>query len=78
MLVNAHVYWDARELSEGLQRAMRTRASIERAIGILMANGGCSPQDAFQLLVRVSQRENRKLRDIAAEMVERVGNRSRP
>ena len=37
-----------------------------------MAGGGRSPDEAFQVLVRASQRENRKLRDIAAEIVERA------
>lgn len=77
VLANAQVYWDARELGEGLQQAMRTRSAIDQAIGILMADGGRSPEEAFQLLARVSQRENRKLRDIAAEIVDRVANRPR-
>ena len=37
-----------------------------------MVGGGRSPDEAFQVLVRASQRENRKLRDIAAEIVERA------
>jgi hypothetical protein len=37
-----------------------------------MADSGSSPDEAFQLLVRASQRENRKLRDIAADIVSRV------
>jgi AmiR/NasT family two-component response regulator len=37
-----------------------------------MATGGLSPQDAFQILVRASQRENRKLRDVAEEIVTRT------
>jgi hypothetical protein len=40
-----------------------------------MAAGGRSPDDAFQLLVRASRRENRKLRDMAAEIVERAQHR---
>jgi AmiR/NasT family two-component response regulator len=31
-----------------------------------------TPEEAFQLLVRASQRENRKLRDIAAAIVDRA------
>ena len=72
VLANTQVYWTARELSENLNQAMQTRATIDYAVGILMAHGGRSPQDAFQLLVRASQRENRKLRDIAGEIVERA------
>ena len=35
-----------------------------------MAGGGGTPEEAFQLLVRASQRENRKLRDLAADIVD--------
>jgi GAF domain-containing protein len=75
VLANAQVYWDARNLSENLNQAMRSRATIDYAVGILMAHGGRSPEEAFQVLVRASQRENRKLREIAAEIVERASRR---
>jgi GAF domain-containing protein len=77
LLANVQVYWDARELGERLHQAMRSRATIEHAVGILMANGGRTPDEAFQLLVRVSQRDNRKLRDIAAELVDRTVHKQR-
>jgi AmiR/NasT family two-component response regulator len=50
---------------------MRSRATIEQAKGILMARTRCGPDAAFDLLVRASQRENRKLRDIAGDLVAR-------
>jgi GAF domain-containing protein len=75
VLSNAQVYWDARQLGENMRQAMQSRSAIDQAIGILMADGGRSPDEAFQLLVRASQRENRKLRDIAAEIVQRVSRR---
>ena len=75
VLVNTLVYWDARHLNENLNQAMRSRSTIDYATGILMANGGRSAEDAFRVLVRASQRENRKLRDIAAEIVERSSHR---
>jgi GAF domain-containing protein len=75
VLANAQVYWDARQLGENLQQAMRSRSVIDQAIGILLTDGGRTPDDAFQLLVRASQRENRKLRDVAAEMVDRAVQR---
>jgi GAF domain-containing protein len=75
VLSNAQVYWDARQLGENMRQAMQSRSAIDQAIGILMADGGRSPDEAFQLLVRASQRENRKLRDIAVEIVERVSRR---
>lgn len=59
------------ELAHQLQQAMESRAVIEQAKGILMAAQRCSPDDAFAILVRASQNQNRKLRAIAAEIVER-------
>jgi AmiR/NasT family two-component response regulator len=75
VLSNAQVYWDARQLGENLQQAMRSRSVIDQAIGILLAGGGRTPDEAFQLLVLASQRENRKLRDVAADMVDRAVQR---
>lgn len=72
VLANAQIYWDARLLTENLQAAMRSRSTIDYAIGILMANGAPDSEEAFQILVRASQRENRKLRDIAQEVVQRA------
>lgn len=76
-LVNAQAYWDARQLSEHLNEAMKSRSVIEQAKGILMAGGAKSADEAFQMLVRVSQRENRKLREVAIELVERVQTREK-
>lgn len=57
---------------ENLRQGLSSRATIDYAIGILIAQGGLDPESAFGLLVKASQRENRKLRDIAAEIVERA------
>ena len=75
VLSNARAYRVSLERGENLNRAMDSRATIDIATGILMASGGRSPQDAFQMLVSASQRENRKLREIAAEIVERTTQR---
>ena len=79
-LANAQVYWDSRQLGENLTQAIESRETIGRAVGILMAVGGRSPDAAFQILANASQRENRKLREIAVEIVERTVARrsSRP
>ena len=50
---------------------LASRATIETAKGILMASVGCDENAAFRLLVEQSQHENRKLREIAAELVAR-------
>jgi len=69
VLANTRAYWDAHELSEQLTEALASRATIEQAKGILMGAQRIGPDEAFQLLVRASQRENRKLREIAEELV---------
>ncbi len=71
VLANATAYWQASQLSEQLTEAMRSRAVIEQAKGMLMAGSPeMSPDDAFDLLRRASQRENVKLRDIAQRIVD--------
>lgn len=75
-LANSQAYWATRRLSENLQAALGSRATIDHAIGILLAGGAPTPEEAFQILVRASQRENRKLRDIAADIVARATQRN--
>jgi GAF domain-containing protein len=70
VLANSMAYWGAHELSEQLDEALKSRATIEQAKGILMAREGCGPDEAFDMLRRASQRTNTKLRDLAAEMVQ--------
>jgi GAF domain-containing protein len=77
VLANAQAYWDARELSEGLGEAMKHRAVIEQAKGLLMGAEGCDEDEAFQMLVRASQRENVKLRTIAQRIIDDAVSRGR-
>ena len=72
VLANAQAYWDAHLLSQNLAAAMQSRAVIEQAKGILMGAQRCRADEAFQILVRASQRENRKLREIAEDIVRRA------
>lgn len=69
LLANAQAYWDARTLSENLEQAMESRAAIEQAKGIIMSAMGCDPDEAMQVIIRQSQDQNIKVRDIAAELV---------
>jgi GAF domain-containing protein len=69
VLANAQAYWDARQLSAGLNEAMQHRAVIEQAKGILMGAEGVDEEAAFAMLVSASQRENIKLRDVAVRLV---------
>ena len=52
-----------------LRQALQTNRTIGTAVGIVMAAYGLDQQRAFQVLVRTSQQNNRKLHDVAAEVV---------
>ncbi|HEY0487321.1 MAG TPA: GAF and ANTAR domain-containing protein [Mycobacteriales bacterium] len=67
----------ARTLARQLGEAMATRAVIEQAKGILIQQRGCAPDEAFEVLVRVSQRTNTKLRLVATEMVQNAAHGNR-
>ncbi len=72
VLANVSAYWTAFDLSQQLNEAMKTRAVIEQAKGMLMARSpGMTADDAFDLLRKASQRENVKLRMIAQRIVDR-------
>ena len=55
---------------EQLREGMASRAVIERAKGILMQGHGISEARSFELLNELSQRRHRKLRDVAADVVD--------
>jgi ANTAR domain-containing protein/GAF domain-containing protein len=65
-------YRQARDTIEHLRTALTSRAVIDQAKGILMAVRQISADEAFTLLVEQSQRENRKLRDLAVQLVSQV------
>jgi len=56
--------------AEDLAEALRTRELIGQAQGILMERERVTGDQAFGLLRRASQRRNRRLRDVAQELVE--------
>ena len=70
MLNNAGLYFTAATHAEQMAEAMRSRAVIEQAKGILMGGRRCSADEAFEILARLSQDSHRKLRDVAAALVE--------
>ncbi|TXG89843.1 ANTAR domain-containing protein [Rhodococcus rhodnii] len=63
---------DALHENAHLRRALETRASIEQAKGILMTRHTCGPDEAFARLVDLSQHTNRKLADVAHDLVAEV------
>lgn len=75
VIANATALADSRRLNDDLHTALETRGLIGQAQGVLMAREGISASAAFDVLRRASQRQNRKLRVIAAEIVEPFGDR---
>jgi GAF domain-containing protein len=69
-LANARIYWRAQRLASQLEEALATRGVIEQAKGILIAQYGCTADEAFGTLVSASQRGHQKLHDVARQLVE--------
>ena len=66
----ATAYYSSRDLADQMRQALESRAVIEQAKGVLMARHGGKHDEAFARLVEQSQRSNRKLRDVAKEIVD--------
>jgi GAF domain-containing protein len=66
---NLYAYQSARDLADNLQTALESRAVIDQAKGILIERHRLTPDQAFQLLAKVSMNVNRKVRDVADELV---------
>lgn len=73
-IINVTSYAKAAEEAAGLRTAMHSRAVIEQAKGILMARDRCTPEEAFDILIRLSQHRNIKLRDLARIIVNSAQN----
>ena len=61
-----------REVAAQLREALTTRAIIDQALGIVMAQRRCTAQQAFEILRHVSQDKNVKLHQIAASIIQTV------
>jgi hypothetical protein len=61
-----------------LQARLESLPAIEQAKGIVMAQTGCRPDEAFDILRRASLRSNVKVRDLAADIVRGASQRDRP
>ncbi|MFE4851182.1 ANTAR domain-containing protein [Streptomyces sp. NPDC056689] len=61
-----------------LRRAMKTRPVIDVARGVLMASFGLATEDAWSVLVSVSQNTNTKLHEAADDLVRSVTGEALP
>ena len=74
---NAQVLAEARRLSAQLEVALKHRAVIDQAKGILISRMGCGADEAFDRLRQMSQAESRKLYAVAQHVVDRAMQRAR-
>ncbi|MFF9765235.1 GAF and ANTAR domain-containing protein [Streptomyces sp. NPDC014636] len=60
---------DAEDFTRDLQTALASRGVIDQAIGSVMQQYRCTEDDAFDLLRRLSQQTNLKLRDVCTRLL---------
>jgi len=76
-VANADAHWQLGEQARNMRLAMESRAVIEQAKGVLMAQRHVTAEQAFEILREASQRYNRKLREISLGIVESTQERPR-
>jgi len=69
-VANVTSYANAVNDAAQMRAAMESRASIEQAKGIVMVRDGCTPDEAIDILKRISQQQNIKLRDLAQTIIQ--------
>jgi GAF domain-containing protein len=69
LAAQAAVAYSGAQRAENLQAAIETRDLIGQAVGLLMERYSISANRSFDTLVRFSRQTNRKLREVAAELV---------
>jgi GAF domain-containing protein len=65
-----------RDARDDLAAAMESRAVIDMAVGVVMAQNRCAPEEAFALLRSASNSRNTKLREVAASVVASISGRA--
>lgn len=65
---------DAQSLAEDLTAALEHRTVINLACGVVMAQNRCSQEEAMAVLTQASSHRNQKLRELAADILDRVGS----
>ncbi len=74
VLANADAFSRAKSEAANLEQALTSRAVIDTAKGIVMARRHCDAEAAFEHLRTLSQAQNRKLREVAQELVDGVAS----
>ncbi|MBT2567832.1 GAF and ANTAR domain-containing protein [Arthrobacter sp. ISL-85] len=66
----------AQNRADDLEAALESRTAINLACGVIMAQNRCSQEEAMEILTKVSSNRNRKLRDVAKELIEQLSGSS--
>ncbi|MCH6472339.1 ANTAR domain-containing protein [Sinomonas sp. 5-5] len=61
------------ERSSDLKAALESRTAINLASGVIMAQSGCTQEQAVEILRRAAIGRNVKLRDVASQILARFG-----
>jgi transcriptional regulator with GAF, ATPase, and Fis domain len=69
-VANVVSHENASTLAANMQQAMQFRAVIEQAKGIIMVQRKCDADEAFSVLVQLSQQTHTKLRSVCAALVQ--------
>jgi hypothetical protein len=62
----------AQNRADDLEAALESRTAINLACGVIMAQNRCSQAEAMEILTKVSSNRNRKLRDVATDLIEQL------
>lgn len=66
---------DQAEMNADLRAALESRAVIDQAIGVVMAENRCSASEAMEILRSAARHRKVKLREVAASVIESVTGR---
>jgi hypothetical protein len=75
-MANACLYAGPASPSGCLAAAMDSRAVIEQAKGIIMAERRCTADEAFAVLAKVSEYSHREIHDVAAALIDSAVHRT--
>ena len=70
-LARAHDLRTSSDMQQHLAKAMKSKREVDVAVGVLLERFSLDREQSFDVLRRLARSTNRKLEDVAAELVER-------
>jgi PAS domain S-box-containing protein len=72
VMMDHRLHDELERAAANMEKALQSRATIDQAKGIVMADKHCSAEEAFEYLAALSSRGHVKLRDLAQGIVDRA------